>query len=118
MDLFICVGGLLIVISTVRAARAIADLRLWRRLKRQPAIPISELQPGPIVIRGRVRALETLMLPHTDVACVAYEVSEPTRLGTSRKGVPFLIEDQTGAVEIRPDSLRVAAPVDRVLRID
>jgi hypothetical protein len=118
MDLFVCAGALLVVISTLRAARAIADLRLWRRLRRQPAMPVSELEPGPVVVRGRVRALSTLKVPHSDVECVAYEVSEPTRLGTSRKAVPFLIEDASGAVEVRPDRMRVAAPVDCVLRVD
>src|SRR5574339_160230 len=112
MDIFVCAGALLVVISTLRAARAVADLRLWRRLRRQPAMPASELLPGPVVIRGRVRALSTVKVPHCEVECVAYEVSEPTRIGTSRKAVPFLIEDETGAVEVRPDGMRVAAPVD------
>jgi hypothetical protein len=110
---------LVIALALVRSWRALADLRLWRRITRQSSVPVRDLQPGPAMIRGRVRLVgDPVKLPGTDDACVAYEIVEPIRLGSTRQSASFVVEDATGAVEVRASDMRVAGPVDRVLRID
>ena len=108
-----------IAIALMRSVRALADLRLWRRLTRGRPVAVKDIEPGPTIVRGRVRALaDTIAIPGSDEKCLAYEISEPIRVRTTRQSVPFIVEDETGAIEVRPDYMRVGAPVDRVLYID
>jgi hypothetical protein len=106
-------------IALMRSLRALADLRLWRRLTRHPAVPVRELQTGPAIVRGRVKRVgDPLPLPGTDESCVAYDIAEPIRLGSTRRATSFIVEDESGAIEVKPLDLRVGAPVDRVLYVD
>jgi hypothetical protein len=108
-----------IAIALMRSVRALADLRLWRRLTRGQPVAIKDVQPGPTIVRGRVRALgELVSLPNSEEKCLAYEISEPIRIRTTRQAVSFVVEDETGTLEVRPEFMRVGAPVDRVLLVD
>jgi hypothetical protein len=109
----------IVVVALMRSLRAIADLRLWRRLTRNRPVAIRDLQPGRAIVRGKVRLLgQPLQVPFSDKSCVAYEISEPVRLGSTQKAAAFAIDDATGTIEVRPERMRVGAAVDHVLHID
>src|SRR5260370_29923836 len=83
-----------VVIAVMRSLRALADLRLWRRLTRHQPVAVRDLLPGPALVRGKVRLLgPPLAVPFSDQTCVAYEISEPVRLGSTRQSAAFLLED-------------------------
>jgi hypothetical protein len=122
MDIFRLVlftAILVIAIALMRSLRALADLRLWRRLTRNQPVRVKDAQPGPVIVRGRVRALrEPLPIPNSKDTCIAYEISEPIRVRTTRQAVEFVVEDESGSIEVRPSYMRVGAPVDHVLYVD
>src|SRR5262249_31836546 len=92
----------IIAVAVMRSLRALADLRLWRRVTRNHPVAITELKPGPAIVRGKVRLLgQALQVPFPDKSCVAYEISEPTRLGSTRQAAAFAVEDDSGSIEVR-----------------
>ncbi len=106
-------------IALMRSIRALADLRLWRRLTRNPSVAVRDLQQGSVIVKGRVKLIgEPLKLPASEESCVAYEIAEPIRFGSTRQSAAFAVEDATGSVEVRGAQMRVGAPVDRVLYVD
>src|SRR5688500_6923262 len=122
MDIFRLVlfaGVVVTAIAVMRSLRAIGDLRLWRRLNQNKPVAIKDAKPGPVIVRGRVSALgEPLPLPNSNDTCLAYEISEPIRVRSTRQAVDFVVEDETGSIDVRPSQMRVAAPVDHVLYVD
>jgi hypothetical protein len=115
---FIFVPVAVIAIAVMRSFRVLADLRLWRFTRNRP-VAISELKPGPAIVRGKVRLLgPPLPVPFSDQTCVAYEISEPVRIRSTRQSAPFVVEDASGSLEVRPEQMRVGAAVDHVLYVD
>jgi hypothetical protein len=116
---FVFISVAVVAIAIMRSLRVAADLRLWRRLTRNQPVPIGDLKAGPAIVRGKVRLLgQPLSVPFSDVTCVAYEISEPVRLRSTRQSAPFAVEDASGTIEVRAEGMRVGAGVDRVLRVD
>lgn len=116
---FIFIPVAVVAIAIMRSLRVAADLRLWRRLTRNQPVPIGEVKPGPAIVRGKIRLLgQPLALPFSEESCVAYEISEPVRIRSTKQSAAFVVEDGSGSIEVRPEALRVGAGVDHVLKVD
>jgi hypothetical protein len=108
-----------VVIAAMRAFRALADLRLWRRLTRHQPVAVKDLSPGPAIVRGKVRLLgEPVKVPDSGESVVAYEISEPVNPSSTREATVFTVDDESGSVEVHPQRMRVGAAVDHVLYVD
>ncbi|RCU44229.1 hypothetical protein DU504_15655 [Haloplanus salinus] len=134
MVLFVLVGSLSVALGA-------ANLRSYWTVQARERRPPGQIHDGPVAVEGTVReGTETLVAPFSGEECVAYAVriaqhyTETTSDGSEwrtkfsdRAAVPFVVEDATGAVGVRPSaetlSLSVAmrgvfgpadAPPDRV----
>ena len=78
------------------------EQELRARMQRANAASIADLtESADACIVGIVRAIEVLQSPGTGRACVAYRFRD-SEGNDQQRGVPFLIEDDTGRALIEP----------------
>jgi hypothetical protein len=96
--LFVC-GAAGIGWSVTIALRLWRELAVWRHIRRVGPTPVAALRPGTVVVRGRARRIPTL-----PANCLAWEDPAAHSSGC----VPFLVEDESGAVRVEAGSVRLA----------
>ena len=93
-------------------------LRLKRRVENTPTSRIRSLAMGMVEVKGKAIRSYALVSPMTQLPCVFYRLTKYKRSSnnewrlshvTSSGGVPFLLDDGTGRVEIDPAGCRVNA---------
>ncbi len=93
-------------------------LRLKRRVENTPTSRIRSLAMGMVEVKGKAIRSYALVSPMTQLPCVFYRLTKYKRANnnewrlshvTSSGGVPFLLDDGTGRVEIDPAGCRVSA---------
>ncbi len=93
-------------------------LRLKRQIENTPTSRIRSIAMGMVEVKGRAIRKYALVSPMTHVACAYYRLTRYRRGKnnkwevssiTSSHHVPFLLEDDTGRIEIDPTGCRVNA---------
>lgn len=93
-------------------------LRLKRQVENTPTSKIRSVAMGMVEVKGRALRKYALLSPMSHVPCVFYRVTKYRRENnnqwsvssvTSSDNVPFLIEDDSGQVEVDPAGCRVRA---------
>lgn len=127
------VGGVFLVVGLVQLARAGSELRTVYHILTNDPIPIRELptRSGPVEIEGTAAVADghdPVRSIFTETPCLAYEyeVEEYRSSGKNSSwhtldegsmAVPFVVEDETGAVRVRPDNAEFRFE-DHTLRVD
>lgn len=97
---------------------AFSRLRLKRKIENTPTSRIRSLAMGMVEVKGRARRRYALVSPMSHLPCVFYRLTRYRRdknerwrvtSVTASDHVPFLLEDDTGRVEVDPRQARVRA---------
>jgi hypothetical protein len=127
------VGGVFLVVGLIQLARASSEFRTVYHIVTNDPVPIRELptRSGPVEIEGTAAVADDhdpVQSIFTETPCLAYEyeVEEYRSSGKSSSwhtldqgssAVPFVVEDETGAVRVRPDDAEFRFE-DHTLRVD
>jgi hypothetical protein len=127
------IGGVVLVFGSVYLARTASEIRTVYHIIQNDPVPIRELptRSGSVEIEGTARVAEDhepIESIFTETPCLAfeYEIEEYRSSGkhsswdTLEEGmtyVPFLIEDGTGTVEVRPEGAAFRFE-DHSIRVD
>lgn len=127
------VGGVFLVIGLTQIARASSELRTVYHILSNDPIPIRDLpsRSGPVEIEGTAAVdddHDPVRSIFTESQCLAYdyEVEEYRSSGknsswhtldSGSEAVPFVVEDDTGAVRVSPDNAEFRFE-DHTLRIE
>lgn len=93
-------------------------LRIKRKMENTPTSRIRSVAMGMVEVKGRARRSYALVSPMSQLPCVFYRLTHYRRDKNNRwrvtsvttsDHVPFLLEDETGRVEIDPSQARVRA---------
>lgn len=104
------------IVGSFSVVLGVSNLRSYRVAKARERRPPGEIHDGPVAVEGTARAGEdTLVAPFSGEECVAYTVhlaQQYTEVEADRAdwrtklrdsaAVPFVAEDATGAVGVRP----------------
>lgn len=92
-------------------------LRLKRQIENTPTSKVRSIAMGMVEVKGRALRQYALISPMSHVPCVFYRLTKYRReknqwqvtSTSSSDSVPFLLEDDTGRVEVDPAGCRVSA---------
>lgn len=111
-------GGALFILSALLLWSGFYFIRLKRQVENTPTSKVRSVAMGMVEVKGRAIRQYALVSPMSHVPCVFYRLSKYRReknnqwtvTSTSTSdSVPFLLEDDTGRVEIDPTGCRVSA---------
>ena len=92
-------------------------IQLKRHIENTPTSKIRSIAMGMVEVKGRALRQYALISPMSHVPCVFYRLTKYRReknqwqvtSTSSSNSVPFLLEDDTGRIEINPAGCRVSA---------
>lgn len=111
-------GAIPLIIAGLLFWNAFHFLRMKRRIENTPTSRIRSVAMGMVEIKGRALRKYALVSPMSHTPCVFYRLTKYRREKnnqwkvssiSSSDNVPFMIEDETGRVEIDPAGCRVSA---------
>jgi len=110
-------GLALLLISALLLWAGFYFIRLKRQVENTPTSKVRSIAMGMVEVKGRALRQYALIAPMSHVPCVFYRLTkyrkeknqwQVTSVNSS-DSVPFLLEDDTGKVEIDPAGCRVSA---------
>jgi hypothetical protein len=129
----VAVGGVFLVVGLFILGRGVGEFRKVYHILTNDPVSVRDLpsRTGPVEVEGRARPAddhEPVRSLFTDTECLLYEYetqeyrssgkhSRWKTIDEGMRGVPFLVEDDTGAVRVEPAGadLRFA---DHTIRVD
>ncbi|WP_303720184.1 GIDE domain-containing protein [Malonomonas rubra] len=111
-------GAALFLFSALLVWSGFHFVRLKRQIENTPTSKVRSVAMGMVEIRGRAIRKYALISPMSHVPCVFYRLTKYRReknnqwrvsSSSSSDSVPFLLEDDTGKVEVDPFGCRVSA---------
>ena len=111
-------GALFFVLSALLVWAGFHFIRLKRQIENTPTSKVRSIAMGMVEVKGRALRRYALLSPMGHVPCVFYRLTKYRReknnqwqvtSTSSSNSVPFLLEDDTGRVEIDPAGCRVSA---------
>jgi len=110
-------GLFFLLLSALLVWSGFSFIRLKRQIENTPTSKVRSIAMGMVEVKGRAIRQYALISPMSHVPCVFYRLTkyrrennkwQATSTSTS-DSVPFLLEDDTGRVEIDPAGCRVSA---------
>jgi len=111
-------GAIPIFIATLLLWYAFYFLRMKRQIENTPTSKVRSAAMGMVEVKGQAIRSYALISPMSNTPCVYYRLTKYRRERnnqwrvssvSSSDNVPFLLEDDTGRVEINPAGCRVSA---------
>ncbi len=111
-------GALSFLLSGLMLWGGFHFVRLKRQIENTPTSKVRSVAMGMVEVKGRAIRQYALISPMSHVPCVYYRLTKMRREREnqwqvtsviSSDNVPFLIEDETGRVEVDPAGCRVSA---------
>lgn len=108
------VVAMLLLFMAFSSLRHLLEVRgRRRRIEQTPTSPAGDVKPGHVEVTGRIVALETMKSPlgRKDVVYARWELQEERKqnrtngwatVHTGEERLPFLIQDDSGAVRVEP----------------
>ncbi len=111
-------GALPFAIAMLMFWYAFYFLRMKRQMENTPTSKVRSVAMGMVEVKGQAIRSHALISPMSNTPCVFYRLTKYRRdrnnqwrisSVSSSDNVPFLLEDETGRVEINPAGCRVSA---------
>ncbi len=111
-------GALPLVVAVIMFRYAFYFLQLKRRIENTPTSRIRSVAMGMVEVKGCALRRYALVSPMTQTPCVFYRLTKYRRQRnnqwrvssvSSSDNIPFLVEDDTGRIEVDPAGCRVSA---------
>lgn len=112
-------GAILLTLSALLIWSGFYFIRLKRQIENTPTSKVRSVAMGLVEVKGRAIRQYALISPMSHIPCVFYRLTKYRRREQNNQwqvtststsdSVPFLLEDDTGRVEIDPAGCRVKA---------
>ncbi|SHJ45461.1 E3 Ubiquitin ligase [Malonomonas rubra DSM 5091] len=110
-------GFIFLLLSALLVWSGFSFIRLKRQIENTPTSKARSIAMGMVEVKGRAIRQYALISPMSQIPCVFYRLTKFRRennqwqvtSSSTSDSVPFLLEDDTGKVEIDPAGCRVSA---------